>query len=120
MVLPDTTFTVMQPIPLPCDFAFGTFMTQEPERYSVIGPRNIIQTKQALTGHDAWAAWGCVYWSRKVSAYWQDQEAVLPYASYDHAFQDAIDTFGLRMFDIEDYHDLGSWEHYQDYICRKG
>ena len=75
-----------------------------------------ILTKPAgLTGQ--WTAWGCVYWSAAVAAYWEREQSLHgEYPDYDRAFESAMREFGYGTFELDDYHDLGTWAAYASYL----
>lgn len=112
LVMPDTVFHTEESIPA-CDFALGLFFTEEPWRYDVLIDREL-HNKPAVAGlHNAW---GCVYWSKDVAHFWHEMEKLSPYGGFTEAFNSAMGVFGFKTFNIFQYHDLGSWEHYRRYI----
>ncbi len=115
LVLPDTVFTTRERIPQ-ADLAFGVFTTNEPRRFSVLSGGGILFTKsKVLTGPQQ--AWGTVYWSAEVAAYWRMwEDANGPFLSYDNAFQYAIREFGYKTFKLDSYFDLGTWGAYSGYV----
>jgi MobA-like NTP transferase domain len=120
LVMPDTTFRHSEGIPADCDLAFGTFMTEEPQRFSVLYEGRI-RTKMPPTrpGRQHWIAWGCVFWSQAVVEGWLRREQMRGvYKHYDEAFQEALSAFGCQQFALEDYNDLGSLAHYKEYMGR--
>jgi hypothetical protein len=110
LVLPDTLFTIDQPVP-DTPFALGTFVTNEPSRFSILvngviitKPGGIVQTPQQ--------AWGCAYWNKDVIDLWRERH----YADYDEAFNAALYAFGCHTFAIQDYQDFGDWASYKRHI----
>lgn len=115
LVLPDTTWTCPGSIPRGADLAFGTFVTDEPHRFSLVHEGRILTKPGGLTGE--WSAWGCVYWSAAVAAFWErEQKLHGEYPDYDRAFESAMREFGYDTFDIEGYHDLGTWAAYAAFL----
>lgn len=115
LVLPDTTWTCRERIPEGADLAFGTFVTDEPHRFSVLDEGRILTKPAGLAGPRE--AWGCVYWSAEVAAFWKrEQERHGEYPDYDRAFEGAMRAFGHATFRIEDYRDLGTWASYAAFV----
>jgi len=120
LVLPDTTWTCKDTIPAGVDLAFGTFLTDEPHRFSVLGPGGIYTKSTGLRPGRLYEAWGVVYWSKRVAEFWLN--APIPFgrtqafADYDRAFEAAMRAFGYANFCIENYTDLGTWEAYQRFV----
>jgi hypothetical protein len=115
LVLPDTTWTCNERIPEGCDLAFGTFATEEPYRFSLVHDGRILTKPTGRLGR--WEAWGCVYWSARVAAFWKQQEYRSGvYPEYDRAFEAAMQEFGYKTFRIENYHDMGSWSAYSAFL----
>lgn len=113
LVMPDTVFSRYESIPEGCDLAFGTFLTDEPERFSVLYEERI-RTKlpPARPGQRHWMAWGSVYWSARVVEFWRAAH----YEHYDRAFEDAMRVFGWQQFAIAGYQDLGTWDSYSRFV----
>ncbi len=115
LVLPDTTWRCTGRIPEDAHLAFGIFSTDEPYRFSLVHEGRILTKPNGLTG--TWQAWGCVYWSAEVAAYWdREQKLRGMYPHYDRAFEAAMQEFGYGTFGLDDYHDLGTWNAYSAYV----
>ncbi len=115
LVLPDTSWTCPGRIPQDCDLAFGTFVTDEPHRFSLVEGNHILTKPEGLTG--TWNAWGCVYWSAAVARFWHDHQARHgAYTHYDRAFEHAMQVFGSETFPILDYRDMGNWDAYASFM----
>lgn len=115
LVLPDTTWNCRERLPDGADLAFGVFETDEPHRFSLVHGDRILTKPAGLEGR--WPAWGCVYWSPAVAAFWKRREARDGvYPEYDRAFEAAMREFGHATFRIEDYRDLGNWSSYASYL----
>ncbi len=113
LVLPDTTWTCNDTLPEGADLAFGVFLTDEPERFSVLDiHQNRILTKQPADENFLHLAWGCVYFSKRVADFWR----AASYLDYDRAFEGAMRVFGYQMFYISNYNDLGTWEAYRCFV----
>lgn len=115
LVMPDTVFDPVEALYREMEFQLGVFTTGHPERYSVLKDR-VIYTKPHNFPSGVYKAWGIVYWSRHVIDLWQNRT----YGHYDQAFNDAIHTFKLRTFAIDNYYDLGTIGHYQEYVLHGG
>ena len=115
LVLPDTTWSCRERIPEGADFALGTFLTDEPHRFSLVHEGRILTKPEGLAG--TWEAWGCVAWSGAVAEFWRERQARDGrYPDYDRAFEDAMRRFGHATFRIEDYRDLGTWQTYVSFV----
>jgi hypothetical protein len=108
LVMPDTVFACDGPLP-DCDLAFGVFVTDTPERFSIVEHDRII-TKQPAEGKHL--AWGCVWWSERVIDHWEQSA----FTHYDRAFESAMQRFGYTLVPITQYCDLGTWASYQSYV----
>lgn len=122
LVLPDTITFVPELNDLHAPITFGTFWTQEPERFSIIHNGTIITKQKPVydIGDDkkledivGYKAWGVVMWNKEVAEYWINGPE---YDHYDDAFRDAINHFGYTTFDLPYYYDLGSFNKYIDYL----
>jgi hypothetical protein len=115
LLLPDTTWRCTSRIPEGADLAFGVFDTDEPHRFSLVHEGRILTKPRDVVGR--WSAWGCVYWSANVAAFWErEQKLHGVYPEYDRAFEAAMREFGYSTFAIDDYHDLGTWAAYASYL----
>ena len=115
LVLPDTTWSCPDRIPAGVDLAFGIFVTHEPHRFSLVHEGRILTKPDDLVGR--WEAWGCVYWSAAVAAFWErEQQRHGEYPDYDRAFESAMRQFGHGTFRLEDYCDLGTWSAYASFV----
>ncbi len=117
LVLPDTV-TMVDTHGIEGSLVFGTFWTQEPERFSVIYDGTII-TKQRIEGNEVdnvagFKAWGVVMWSKEVAQYWINKSD--EYEHYDDMFRDGMQHFGYRTFNLPYYYDLGSFDKYVEYL----
>lgn len=117
LIMADTVWEVkhskgIHPALFEKDIVFGTFYTREPQRFSVlVGSK--IHTKDTNLPEGAYAAWGCVLWSKRTAAFWREHDT---YLTYDTAFQHAVNTFTCATFQLTGYNDLGTLAAYGDYL----
>lgn len=112
IILPDAVAELGSGVEMSKGITFGCFLTNESRRFSCLDlldtSRPAIRTKQF--GMQS-LAWGMVSW---------DQESVTllkqTTSHYDRAFEVVMQERGFGLFLLKSYHDLGSFEHYRDYL----
>lgn len=119
LVLPDTITFVPELGEVTAPITFGTFWTQEPERFSVL-IEGTIRTKEIAKEQDVlerlagYKAWGTVLWNAEVANYWMNEAP--EYDHYDDAFRDAMQRFGYSTFELPYYYDVGTFSKYVEYL----
>lgn len=116
LVLPDTV-TMVDAHDVTAPLSFGTFVTQEPHRFSIIRNGTIVTKQHIGIPGDGFNAWGAVMWSREVAQYWIENSDT--YEHYDDMFRDAMHYFGFATFNLPYYYDLGSFDTYVEYLKGK-
>jgi hypothetical protein len=123
LVMADTVTFVPDLEGATSNLSFGTFWTQEPERFSVIHDGTIITKQkpvsylgdgQKLEDMVGYKAWGVVMWSKEVAEYWIAKSD--RYEHYDDMFRDGMKEFGYTTFELPYYYDLGSFDKYFEYL----
>ena len=112
MMMPDTLTEIPTFRPGNVDMTFGTFATEEPERFSIMQGETILTKPQNLA-KGIYKAWGIVSWSREVSQFWAIQSGI---KDYDLAFNLAMMRFPWTTLDLPYYHDIADWKSYRRYL----
>lgn len=109
-MMPDT-FLPDRPFPtsLQAHIGFGTFTTDEPERFGVFRDGRIVN-KQPAGGTGL--AWGALAWTSDVAKYWKSQV----YEGYTQALNAAIRGFEYTIWELEQYFDIGNMRHYTEFL----
>lgn len=111
MMLPDTMTDISQAVSTPDSIlTFGTFLTHEPERFSILVEDQFLTKPHNLTGK--YRAWGAVRWNTVVSQFWMSTRPL----SYDHAFNMAMEEYHWNQFDLPFYYDFANWNEYDSYL----
>jgi hypothetical protein len=117
LVLPDTV-TMVNAHNITAPLSFGTFLTLEPNRFSVLADKTIYTKQASMPVKNenplGYKAWGAVMWSKEVAEYWIEHSD--KYEHYDDMFRDAMNRWGYATFDLPYYYDLGSFESYLQYL----
>lgn len=112
IILPDTVADVGIPVTVAHGMTFGCFLTKESRRFSCLDLSDIrqakIRTKQL--GSES-LAWGIALWDQGSNALLKSHND-----HYDRAFEAVMQQRGFGLFLLKSYHDLGSFEHYWDYL----
>lgn len=113
-MMPDT-FLPDRPFPesLTEAIEFGVFETDQPERFGVFRQGRIVN-KQA--GSVPALAWGALAWTDRVADHWRSRS----YGDYTAALNDAIGAFEYGSWQLDHYFDIGSMEHYADFLEMQG
>ena len=113
-MMPDT-YLPERPFPrsLGKDLSMGLFETVEPERFGMLREGRIVDKEP---WDSAGLAWGVLAWKKSVAQYWQERE----YSSHTDALNDAIRTFGYGQWVLEYYYDIGTMQHYADFLQAQG
>ena len=92
---------------------FGLFVTDTPEKYSVIINGKIVTKPQDGT-HKWHNAWGMVHWPGEFTM--EMFHLMFEGLTYDEIFNRMIDKYGMLSFKMEKYYDLGSFKAYAEYM----
>ena len=112
-MMPDTYVSARPfPVSLGGEFGLGVFRTEEPERFGVLRDGHIVNKQPS---QESGLAWGVLAWSKLVAAHWRSNA----YADYTEAINDAIGTFGYSLWELDYYFDIGSMEHYAEFLLNQ-
>lgn len=113
LILPDSVAVPQWTIPCEAPISFGCFMSSEPWRFSCLDlsdkKRPVILTKPRLIS--ACHAWGIVTWNQDAS-----RQLSTIRNHHDRAFEIVMQQQGYELFSLDNYHDLGSFNHYWKYL----
>lgn len=114
LLLPDSVFDVYDTLDIDrWGIQFGTFMTDEPKRFSILTPFDII-TKPDDLSEGMYNAWGVVLWDEYVTKMLIDNNDIITH--YDKAFSAAMNIHGYSTFNLKYYYDIGSIEKYIEFL----
>lgn len=106
--LPDRPF----PQSLEADFGVGVFLTEQPERFGVLRGKKVVNKQPSETPG---LAWGVLAWSKAVASSWKSKS----YGDYTSAINGAIQDFSFSQWHLAYYYDIGSMDHYADFLLNR-
>jgi hypothetical protein len=113
-MMPDT-YVPPKPFPsqLEADFELGVFVTEEPQRFGVLRGGKVVNKEPSdVPG----LAWGALAWKRCIAEFWQTRH----YLDYTTAINDAIQVFDYGSWELGFYFDIGSMDHYAEFLLSRG
>jgi len=113
-LMPDTLIpSGCLPMETEADFTLGIFTTLTPQNYGVLLNGEITDKDTTISGVQQ--AWGALIWSMNVVRFWKKWIAGI--TSHTQAFNMAMSEFGYDLFEIPEYHDIGSFDAYKEFIA---
>lgn len=110
-VMPDTCLEGLRL--LDADLVLGCFETFTPERFGVILNGRVVDKQPMSLKPWPYLAWGALQWSKPVMEFW----AAGKFESLPEALTAAMQEFGYRTYLLSEYHDMATFQDYQELIC---
>lgn len=113
LLLPDSLVELTQPTKQSGAISFGCFATTTPWRFSCLeftgdfGPKILTKPQHLGCG----LAWGMVTWNADAAKQLKSHPV-----NFDQAFESVARNSGFGIFMLHSYRDLGSFEHYTEYL----
>ena len=113
-IMPDVWMTSgCLPIETEANFMLGIFTTFSPEHFGVLLNGEIMDKDTTISGVQQ--AWGAAIWSRNVVRFWKKWAGEI--ISHTQAFNMAMREFGYDLFEIPEYHDVGTFQAYKELLA---
>lgn len=112
LMLADTVKIFKYTVPMRNTCIIGTFLTEKPNRFSIIVDNKIYHKPTSFDGIQK--AWGLIKWPAEHNMTMHRQ--MLEGDTYDDVFNQMIISYGYTEMEIDKYYDLGSFKAYAEYM----